>query len=73
VFLFELCAIAARDDSAHSELDPIFVFFGLLFRSRGNGLFIARPSANSSSGKSSRKNHYQEFARGFRHNIQVNT
>src|SRR4051812_3583056 len=36
VFLFELRTIAASDDSAHSELDPIFVFLGLLFGGRGS-------------------------------------
>jgi hypothetical protein len=36
VLLLELRAIAARDDSADSEFDPIFVFFGLLFRSGGS-------------------------------------
>ena len=36
VFLFELCAIAARDHAADGELNPIFVFFRLLFgRRRG--------------------------------------
>jgi hypothetical protein len=31
VLLLELRAIAARDHAADSELNPIFVFFGLLF------------------------------------------
>jgi hypothetical protein len=72
MFLFELRAIAARDDSADSELDPILVFFGLLFRRSGDGLLIARATANSSSGKSSRKNQHQESASGVFHNIQIN-
>jgi hypothetical protein len=72
VFLFELRAIAARDDSTDSELDPIFVFFGFLFRGSSDGLLIACTTANSSSGKSSRKNQHQESARGVRHNIQIN-
>jgi hypothetical protein len=58
VFLFELRAIAARDDSPDSELDPIFVFFSFLFRSSRDGLLIARTTANSSSGESSRKNQH---------------
>ena len=72
MFLFKLCAIAAGDDSTDGELDPILVFFGLLFRSRSDGLLIARATANSSSGKSSRKNQHQESARGGIHNIQIN-
>src|SRR5256885_400644 len=36
VFLFELRTIAASDDSADSELDPIFVFLGLLFGGGGS-------------------------------------
>jgi hypothetical protein len=72
VFLFELRAIAARDDSADSELNPIFVFFRLFFRGRGDGLLIARATANSSGGKSSRKNQHQESARCDFHNIRIN-
>src|SRR5436305_8300239 len=36
VFLFELRTIAASDDSADCELDPIFVFVGLLFGGRSS-------------------------------------
>jgi hypothetical protein len=50
VFLFELRAIAARDDSTNSELDPVFVFFGLLFRGRSDGFLIARPTPSASCG-----------------------
>jgi hypothetical protein len=73
VLLFELRAIAARDDSSDTELDPIFVFFSFLFRSSRDGFLIARTTANSSSGKSSRKDQHQESARGVRHNIPINT
>jgi hypothetical protein len=72
VFLFELCAIAARDDSADSELDPVFVFFRLLFGGRGSYSFtIACPAANPSGSKSSRKNQHEESARGVCHNIEI--
>jgi hypothetical protein len=50
MFLFELRAIAACDDSPDSELDPIFVFFRLLLRRSSNGFLIARTTANSSGG-----------------------
>jgi hypothetical protein len=69
VFLLELRAIAAGDDSTDSELDPIFVLFGLLVCRRSDGLLIARTAANSSGGKSSRKNQHQESARGGSHNV----
>jgi hypothetical protein len=72
VFLFKLCTIAAGDDSADGELDPIFVFFGLLFRGCSDGLLIARTAANSSRGKSSRKYQHQESARCVFHNIHIN-
>ena len=73
VFLFELRAIAARDDSAHRELDPIFVFFGFLFSGgRSDRFVIARTGANPSDGKRSRKNQQQESARGVRHKIRIN-
>ena len=55
-----------------AELDPVFVFFGLLFRGRSDGLLIARTTASPSGGKSSRKNQHQESARGGFHNIQIN-
>jgi hypothetical protein len=74
VFLFELRTIAARDDSADSELDPILVFFGLLFSGGSSDrLVIARTGANPGGGKCSRKNQHQDSARGVRHNIQINT
>src|SRR5262245_705791 len=72
VFLFELRAIALRDDSPDSELDPILVFFGLLFRCRSDRLLVTRATANSSGGKSSRKNQHQESASGVCHTIQIN-
>jgi hypothetical protein len=72
VLLFELRAIAARDDSSDSELDPIFVFFSFLFRSSSDSLLIARTTANSSSGESSRKDQHQESARGVRHKTLIN-
>jgi hypothetical protein len=73
VFLFELGAIAASDHAADAELNPIFVFFGLLFGRRcGYSFAIARPTANPGGGKCSRKNHYQESARGVCHSIEIN-
>jgi len=50
VFLFELRAIATRDHSANSEFDPVFVFFGLLFHGRSDGLLIARTTPSASRG-----------------------
>jgi hypothetical protein len=72
VFLLELRPIAARDDSADSELDPIFVFFGLLFGGRSSYRFAVGARAKPSGGYSSRKNQHQESARGGFHNIQIN-
>jgi hypothetical protein len=56
VFLFKLRAIAARDDSADSELDPILVLVGLLFRCSSDGLLIALTTANGNGGKRPCKN-----------------
>jgi hypothetical protein len=67
-----LRAIAARDDSSDSELDPIFVFWSFLFRGSSDGLLIARATANSSSGQTSRTNQHQESARNVRHNFLIN-
>jgi hypothetical protein len=50
VFLLELRAIAAGDDSPNSQFDPVFVFFGLLFRGRSDGLLIARTTASPDGG-----------------------
>src|SRR5262249_36526941 len=72
VLFLVLRPITVGDNSAHSELDPILVSFGLLFRGRSDVLLIARTTANSSSGKSPRKDQHQESARGVRHNIQIN-
>ena len=66
VFLLELRAIAAGDDSADSELDPILVFFGLLFRCGGSYRFaIARTGANSSGGKGPAKTSTRNLQRRF--------
>jgi hypothetical protein len=48
VFLFELRAIAIRDDSADTEFNPIFVFFGFLFRGSSNRFLVTRTAANPS-------------------------
>src|SRR4030095_15754289 len=72
MFLFELRAITARDDSTHSELYPVFVFFRFLFRRSSDRLLIARATVNPCSGKGSRKNQHQESARGVHHSIQIN-
>jgi hypothetical protein len=59
VFLFELCAIALRDHAANGELNPIFVFFGLLFGGRCRHSFaIVRPPTNPCGDKCSRKNQH---------------
>jgi hypothetical protein len=50
VFLLELRAIAARDDSPNSQFDPVFVLFGLLFGRRGGYSFAIAGSAASPSG-----------------------
>jgi len=72
VFLFELRAIATRDNASDSELDPILVFWSFLFRGSSDCLLIARTTANSSSDKTSRTNQHQKFARGVRHSIAIN-
>src|SRR5204863_4609222 len=72
VFLLKLRAIAAGNDSANREFDPILVLFWLLFRGRSDGLLIARPAVKPSGNKNSRKNQQQESARGGIHNIQIN-
>ena len=70
MFLFELRVIAARDDSANTEFDPVFVFFGLLFGRVAYGFAIAGSAASPSGGKSSRKNQHKESARGGFHKIR---
>jgi len=74
MLLLELRTITIRDDSADPELDPILVFFGLLFGGRSRHRFAVAcvTGANPSRGKGSRKNQHQESARGVRHNIQIN-
>jgi hypothetical protein len=73
VFLFKLRAIAARDHSADSKLDPVFVFFRLLFGSRGcKRLAIAGARPQPDGSKTSRKNHYQEYARQVGHKTEIN-
>jgi hypothetical protein len=72
VFLLELRPVAARYYAADAELDPVVVFFGLLFRGRSCCLAIARVTgADRRSGKDSRKNQHQESARGVRHDIEI--
>jgi hypothetical protein len=72
VFLFELRAIATRNHSPDSQLDPIFVFFGLFFRGRSSHRFAVGTRAKPSDGYGSRKSQHQESARRGFHNIQIN-
>src|SRR6516162_11100514 len=74
MFLFELRAITAGDDSAHGELNPVLVLFRLIFGSRsGHGFAVACVTGvNSNSCKSSRKNQHEESASGGLHKIQIN-
>jgi hypothetical protein len=72
VFLFELRAIAACDHSPDSQLNPIFVFFGLFFRGRSSYRFAVGTRAKPSGGYSSRKDQHQESARGGCHNVRIN-
>ena len=62
VFLFELRAVAARDDSADCELNPVLVLFGLFFCCR-RGLAIALTGAHRSDGKTSRANQHEQSRR----------
>ena len=75
VLFLELRPITAGDNSAHSELDPILVFFRLLFDSRSRHRFAVAcvTGMNPSGGKSSRKNQHQESARGVCHNIGISS
>src|SRR5206468_3685769 len=72
VLLLELRTITTRYYAADAELDPILVFFGLLFRGGSSDRFAIRSGANPSSGKGSRKNQHKESARGGLHNIEIN-
>ena len=74
VFLLELRPVAARYYAADAELDPVVVFFGLLFRGVAVVALpsLVSPARTASSGKDSRKNQHQESARGGFHNIEIN-
>ena len=73
VLLLELGAVAGRDDSSDTELDPILILFGLLFRGRSRLRFVVAclTGTNPRDGKSSRKDQHHESARGV-HNIEIN-